>query len=253
MAFKCPHCTVLLPERSWLGVEFSNYTSSPEKSIVSTGGREVPDLPSSDQQVIYGKWTRCEECLQVVVRFTKDRSRRHAKGPVITYDVISSEEWFVIPRRATRPIASIVAQEEPGLARDFLEAAAILDESPRLSALLSRRIEADLLEKYANLTDYALSVRIDKFVADPVHPSALKELLVGLRKIGNWTAHSKTDKDDQAMVIEANLEEATWALDVIERLFDYFIVTPEKDAAILKGINEKETNIAPPPVAFAEE
>jgi hypothetical protein len=80
-------------------------------------------------------------------------------------------------------------------AKDFREACLILDDSPRMSSVLSRRILADLLEQYANLTDYKVATRIDKFIADITHPSRLRDNLHYLREIGDFSAH--TMKDDQ--------------------------------------------------------
>jgi len=60
--------------------------------------------------------------------------------------------------------------------------------------------------------------------------------------MGNWTAHTKTNKDDQAEIIEASHEEAEWSLEIVDRLFDYFIIGPERDASILKSIGDKGTS-----------
>jgi hypothetical protein len=54
------------------------------------------------------------------------------------------------------------------MARDYREATFIIEDSPRMSSVLSRRILADLLEKYAGLTQYDLAARIDAFIKDTV-------------------------------------------------------------------------------------
>jgi len=87
-----------------------------------------------------------------------------------------------------------------------------------MSAVLSRRVLADLLEKYAKQTQFSLTARIDKFTADTTHPRQLRENLHHFREIADFGAH--TQKDDQAAVIDVGREEAEWTLDLLDRLFD---------------------------------
>jgi hypothetical protein len=48
-----------------------------------------------------------------------------------------------------------------------------------------------------------------------------------------------TQTDDQAEIINVTREEAEWTLDVVDRLFDYFIVAPAKDKALHETWDEK--------------
>lgn len=123
--------------------------------------------------------------------------------------------------------------------RDFEEAAAILAVSPRMSAVLSRRILADLLEEFAGEDNYRLSNRVENFTKDSGHPRRVRENVNILRSIADFGAHTKRDKDDQAVILDVTSEEAEWTLGVVERLFDYFIVEPSKDAAMRDGFNQK--------------
>jgi len=61
--------------------------------------------------------------------------------------------------------------------RDYKEACLIMDDSPRMSSVLSRRILSDLLADYAKLKPYNLKDQIDKFIADSGHPSNLKPVM----------------------------------------------------------------------------
>jgi hypothetical protein len=121
--------------------------------------------------------------------------------------------------------------------RDYLEAAAILDDSPRMSAVLSRRILGDLLAQYADLTMNSLKAQIDAFIADEGRPYELRANLHYLREMGDFGAH--TQKDEQAEVIDVAQDEATWTLDVIDDLFDYFIVSPQKSQSMRLGMAKK--------------
>jgi hypothetical protein len=58
-----------------------------------------------------------------------------------------------------------------------------------------------------------------------------------LREIGNFGAHTQRDYLDQ--IIDVDQDEAAWTLDVIERLFDYFIAGPEADAQMRERMAEK--------------
>jgi hypothetical protein len=97
-----------------------------------------------------------------------------------------------------------------------------------MSAVLSRKILGDLLEKYANRKEYNLASRIDKFIEDKSHPSHVRENLHHLREIADFAAHSHTDQQE-GTTIDVDHDEAEWTLDIIDSLFDYFIVRPEKD------------------------
>jgi hypothetical protein len=132
-----------------------------------------------------------------------------------------------------------------------LEAAAILDLSPRMSAVLSRRILGDLLERYAGQSRFFLTDRIDKFIADTTHPSYLRENLHHFREIADFGAH--TQKNDQAEIINVDRAEAAWTLDILDSLFDYFIVAPERNRTLREAMDKKIEDAgrkpltAPPP------
>ncbi|MGH8012808.1 MAG: DUF4145 domain-containing protein [Candidatus Binataceae bacterium] len=97
-----------------------------------------------------------------------------------------------------------------------------------MSGILSRRILSDLLRKYAGRAEYKLEDQINKFIDDAAYPSNVKDNLHYLREIGNFAAHTKANKVT-GEIIEVGVEEAEWALDVIDGLFDYFIVGPERN------------------------
>ena len=138
-------------------------------------------------------------------------------------------------KKAAQPIDALVSDLQLG--KDFQEACAILDESPRMSAVLSRRILADLLKQYAGLNDKRLAERIDKFIADNQHPSRLRDNLHYLREIGDFGAH--TMEDDQGHIVDLEREDAGWTLKIVTDLFDYFIIAPEKDKAQRESFDKK--------------
>jgi len=124
-----------------------------------------------------------------------------------------------------------------------------------MSVVLSRRILADLLEAFAGQAQFSLAARIEKFVADANHPRQLRDNLQHFREIADFGAH--TQKDDQAEVLDVGREEAEWTLDLLDRLFDYFIVTPDRDQKMRDAMDERikaagRRPIEPPPVDPSE-
>lgn len=207
---KCPNCGENTPD-SW---------ESP------TDWR-APDLSVS--------WMRCanNECQQIVIRMTETLRVRNTGYLELPY---RRDTWMVYPRSGSRSVHLDKSIVDP-YRTDFLEANSVLDISPRLSAVMSRRILADLLLDFAKLSKFNLSDRIDDFKNDTSRPYELRQNLHYLRELGDFVAH--TQKDDQARIVNVDAVEAEWTLDVIERLFDYFIVTPTRDKEMRSSIDEK--------------
>jgi hypothetical protein len=203
---KCPVCTYLTAD-DWQNV-----------GMIAGSGKDFSSL-SVD-------WMRCanDQCQQTIVRM------REVQFAVIDGQPTSSPtEWIARPRGGARPVDPLVP--EP-LRTDYLEAAAILDLSPRMSAVLAHRVLADLLAKYANRDEYELASRIEQFTADPAHPQRLRENLQHLRQSGDFGPHSPaadSGSDDQVHVHDVGRAEAEWTLDLLDRLFDYLIVDPAHD------------------------
>lgn len=176
-------------------------------------------------------WMRCgnAECKQLVIRM-----HTFTKGGYMQSQ--QRETWFVLPRfgSAARAIDPLVPEH---FRQDFLEAAAILDLSPRMSAVLARSILADLLAQYAGHTQFNLEDRIDAFNKTTSHPRALRDNLHHFREFANLGAHTKTS--DQGEVIKIERDEAEWTLDLVERLFDHLIVTPATDKKMRDAADEK--------------
>lgn len=210
---KCPACTQNTPD-AWTTVGY------------------VPGAGGEGGFTTLGvEWMRCanEECQETVVRLNESTMLVVDGSPY--YETIT---WMARPLGAVRPVAKEVP--EP-YRTDYLEAAAILDRSPRMSTVLSRRILADLLREFAGQGQYDLTAQIDAFRADTSHPTHVRKPLHYLREIGDFSAH--TQISDQAEIIDVDKKEADWTLKVIDRLFDYFIVSPAADQALYESMDEK--------------
>jgi hypothetical protein len=155
----------------------------------------------------------------------------------------STRTWIARPKSASRPIDPLVPDP---FRTDYLEAAAILEPSPRMSAALARRIVFDLLEGYAGIKEYTLKAGLDKFVADTAHPQRIRDNLQHLREIGDFGAH--TQKDEADVILDVSREDAEWTLDLIDRLFEYFIVEPEKDKRLRRAWDQKLSDAGRKPI-----
>jgi hypothetical protein len=231
---KCPHCGHAMPAL-WQSLYRLDRGSTPRQGITHYPREEDP----TGQRLLFD-YMACfnDECRQVIVRIQRI---------MITKDVpdleVPEESWFAIPRKpAPRPIDPLVPDD---LKQRYAKAALILGDAPEMSGVLSRRILIDLLRKYANRDEYKLDDQINKFIDDPAYPSSLKDNLHHLREIGNFGAHTKENKST-GDVVEIGVEEATWTLDVIDGLFDYFIVGPEKNRLRREAWDKKRGPQNPP-------
>jgi hypothetical protein len=196
---KCPFCSYLTAD-DWQTA-----------GMISGTGKDFASL-SID-------WMRCAnpQCEQTVVRMREVQYRVVNGQPTN-----SPTEWIARPRGGIRPVDELVPDP---LRTDYLEAAAILDLSPRMSAALSRRILSELLVRYAHRDEDNLTAKIEHFTEDPSHPPRLRENLQHLPKAGN----EEPEQVDRA--------EAEWMLDLLDRLFDYFIVDPARDEQMRASVN----------------
>lgn len=242
----CPFCLHHTAE-AWQPLQLTTDEMGRQSPISS---QVQSDLPRREGQAIYDRvtvtveWSKCQnnECRQVLVRV-----RRYVCGAGMFPKADAVGSWFAVPnKRSAPPLDDSIPEPQR---RDYEEAFTILDDSPRMSAVLSRRILADLLKKYDSAKQYGLDARIDAFVANTQHPSRLRDNLHYLREIGNFGAHTQvavqssasgqTETVEEEQVIDASREEAEWTLKVVADLFDYFIVAPRKDDALRSSFDKK--------------
>ena len=120
-----------------------------------------------------------------------------------------------------------------------------------MSAVLSRKIIADLLEEHCGFDDHLLSERIAKFKKDASYQSELAENLDYSRKIGNLSAH--TMLDNEGNIIEVGVEKAKWTLETVDELFDCFIVAPKRRAERQEAFDKKIGEGGSKPIAGSGE
>jgi hypothetical protein len=123
--------------------------------------------------------------------------------------------------------------------RDFVEASAVLSESPKASAALSRRCLQALLVGVGSATaKRQLNEQIDEVISSGGLPSFISEQLHAVREIGNFAAHP-TKANTTGLIVDVEVGEAEWNLDVLHALFDFYFIGPKRAAARKAALNEK--------------
>jgi hypothetical protein len=204
---------------------------------------QLPTAPAVLHLQVQVQWSRCqnEQCREYIVRVARIVT---GKTPP------ESETWFAVPKHKAPPAIDLTLVPAP-MREDYLQAYVILDDAPRMSAVLSRRILSDLLKKYDNANNFGTAARIDKFANNSQHPSRLRDNLHYLREIADFGAHTQVAKATvetdtipsdvcwEDVIINASKEEAEWTLKVVGDLFDYFIIAPEKDKLLRAEFDKK--------------
>ena len=186
-----------------------------------------------------GDWgilsSRCPSCERLIFRLVKgDLFRqpgvsRRTLG-ALTVDVL------IRPRGSTRnPVPPEVSEE---FSEDYREACLILVDSPKASAALSRRCLQHILREKAKVKHGTLYDEIQEVLNRKSLPSDIADSLDLVRKIGNIAAHS-TKSQSTGEIVPVETGEAEWCLDVIEMLYDFYLVRPESNRKRLEAINEK--------------
>ncbi len=129
------------------------------------------------------------------------------------------------------------------LRKDFIEASLIITLSPKASAALSRRCLQTILREKANIKKGSLDREIQQAMEHL--PSHIAGAIDAVRNIGNFAAHPMKS-NSTGEIVEVEVGEAQWNLDVIESLFDFYYVQPSLLAQKQEALNKKLTDIGKP-------
>ncbi|MDO7787233.1 DUF4145 domain-containing protein [Desulforamulus aquiferis] len=149
---------------------------------------------------------------------------------------VNGEYRLVWPRSSLR---SPCPKEVPNtISEDYTEACIVLADSPKASAALSRRCLQNILRETVKVKPCDLAKEIEQVVDNKILPTHIAEALHTLRIIGNFAAHPiKSQKTGDILPVEPG--EAEWNLDVLESLFDFLYVQPERLRKREEAINQK--------------
>jgi uncharacterized protein DUF4145 len=130
---------------------------------------------------------------------------------------------------------------------DYSEACLVLADSPKASAALSRRCLQNLLREEAKTKGKDLADQIQEVLDSGKLPSQLADNIDAIRNIGNFAAHP-IKSTNTGEIVEVEPGEAEWTLDVLEELFDFYVVQPAKAKAKRDALNQKLTDMNKPPI-----
>lgn len=202
---------------------------------------------------------KCPHCLQAFFENWSDTSIgddnfswwsvRETKCPTCNRLVIhlgnrlKNEHWMGYKWRSVYPVGIARAPippevDDPVILSDYSEACSVLTDSPKASAALSRRCLQHLLREKAGVTHSDLNTEIDDVINSNKLPSHLSENLDHVRVVGNFAAHPIKSKAS-GEIVDVEVGEAEWNLDLLEDLMDFYFVKPALAKKKKDGINAK--------------
>ncbi len=226
---KCPYCSKEIHfEPS--GFHAYSYNNSEEN--------EESEEDETGFDVAHGF---CPSCTNLIV-LVRDGAVQFDRSGERYLDPISSQE-IVHPKNATsRPVPQEVPEK---YAKDFDEACAVLLASPKASAAISRRLLQTIIREEYKINGRSLAEEIEKFIKLKDIPSYIADAVDAVRNIGNFAAHPLKDTNT-GEIIEVEPGEAEWLLDVLEAVFDFVFVQPEKLKARKESLNKKLADLGKP-------
>jgi hypothetical protein len=117
--------------------------------------------------------------------------------------------------------------------------------SPKASAALSRRCLQTVLAEAGGAKSRDLSDQIDEVL--PKLPSHLAESVDAIRVVGNFAAHLIKSKSS-GEIVDVEPGEAEWNLEVLDGLFDFYYVQPEKTKQRKTALGQKLREAGKPPL-----
>ena len=157
-------------------------------------------------------------------------------------DIIYSRK-LVRPKGTNRTPVPIEVPKE--FSDDYTEACIVINDSPKASSALSRRCLQHLLREKANIKKGDLANEIQQVIDNGNLPSHISECIDDIRNIGNYAAHPMKSQTT-GEIVDVEPGEAEWNLDVLEMLFDFYFVQPEKIKLKRDALNLKLKDIGKP-------
>lgn len=204
---------------------------APDKQEYGPGWARINSL----RYYAYVTLAQCPACLQFIISIEYDKidlstGQRHSIADQIIWPKFSNRN----------PVSTDVPSH---IAQDYTEAALVLELSPKASAALSRRCLQAVLREAAKTKSRDLNDQIDEVIGSL--PSNISENLDAIRVIGNFAAHPAKSQST-GLVIDVEVGEAEWNLDVLDSLFDYYYVRPALERKKRDALNQKLSDAGKP-------
>lgn len=218
---KCPHCLVEFHDQV---VEYDLGIDAEGEWIIRKFSCPSPACKKDILYLVNGTWMKNQH------------------GQKIQFSLIKSS-LLIRPKVGAR---SPLPPEVPTLfSEDYLEACIVLPDSPKASAALSRRCLQFLLREKAGVKPGDLAKEIQQVIDSKQLPSYLLDNIDAIRNIGNFAAHPlKSQSTGEIVPVETG--EAEWNLDVLEMLFDFYFVQPERSKQKRDALDKKLTDSGKP-------
>ena len=206
------------------------------------------DVANLDHDVD-GYWTvqktQCPSCDRFVIRLLQFEVTKGFESLTELLPMVLKAERTIWPKATAR--APIPATLPRALAEDNAEACNVPADSAKASAALSRRCLQNLLIEKAGVTKKDLFDQIQEALDKRDLPTPLAEDLDAVRVNGNFAAHPIKSKAT-GQIVDVLPGEAEWNLEVLEGLFDYYFVQPEKKQQRRDALNAKLGDAGKPPL-----
>ena len=146
------------------------------------------------------------------------------------------------PSGTNRPVPVEVPKH---IATMYHESEQVMPISEEASAAISRRCLQTVLVEAGKSNRKELADQITEVL--PSLPYNLQQQLDAVRNIGNFGAHP-TKSQVTGAIVEVEVGEATWNLDVLDLLFDHYYVQQAKIDAKRQALNKKLAEHGKPPM-----
>lgn len=198
---KCPHCTV----------------------EVNPNFKEI--YLGEDTQAHWSLYTMIcpnPDCGKMIIKLAAGDPQKDYRGRIVGI-MVTRYELTVNPLISSRP--PVPKEVDEKFATDYKEACLVLKFSPKASAALSRRCLQNILREKALVKPGDLYREIQQVIDNNSLPSHLSASIDAIRSIGNFGTHP-IKSTSTGEIVEVEVGEAEWTLDVLESLFDFYFVQP---------------------------
>lgn len=209
MTNRCPHCNILA---HWSWDRYGAFEK--DRSENRGTGLKISCCPN------------CEEYVIVL-----------EEGELNSIDFVDNpfKETMLFPQKSHGMATEYIPKN---LYEEYEEALNVLSISPRASAALTRGLLQRILREQFSIEERTLSKEIEKFIQMEQIPSYLTDTVDAIRNIGNFAAHPSKDLST-GEVVQVEKGEAEWLIEIIEAMFDFAYVQPQKIEKRKFQLNEK--------------
>jgi len=174
------------------------------------------ELGGDSEGTWYLHYTTCPSCEKFIIKLSLNVVKNHAW--------VHHADFPVRPIGVARaPLPKEVLEK---YSKTYIQASQVLPISPEASAALSRRCLQHLLREEVKVKPSDLSDEIQQVMDSGKLSSTLSDSIDAIRNIGNFAAHP-IKSTNSGEVVDVEPGEAEWTLDVLEELFDHYLVKPK--------------------------